>query len=169
MRKTRVREMLSFLHAPDQVGFTPTMGIDASPGISRMAYQSAYGALNQCEVGRIAPVRLAGTSSRAHSSARTDLAQRAKVGHCPYCTRATHVARPQTYAPGFFHLLHMWPVRRPHINPCDAYTRPPTRPVGKHCGKSLGPATVGVWQAVIMRRSVVLAPGSGIGRRPRYL
>ena len=65
-----------------------------------MAYLSSQVALNVCEAEKFALACLAGTAYRAHSAACADLAQRAKVSHCPCCTLATHVALPPKSAPG---------------------------------------------------------------------
>lgn len=97
-RKAKIREMSTLLHAPGHVGLPPTMNADAASGSSRMAYQSASVAMNLCESEKFALVRLAGATSRAHSANRTEIAQRARAGCCPCCSRATHVALPPAYA-----------------------------------------------------------------------
>ena len=38
--------------------------------------------------------RFEGAVTKRHKAQKTELAQRAKVGDCPRCTRATHVAIP---------------------------------------------------------------------------
>ena len=43
-------------------------------------------------------VCLSSTTSRAHSETKQNLAQRAKVGYCPCCVRATHVATPPAFS-----------------------------------------------------------------------
>ena len=48
--------------------------------------------MNLCEAGKFALIRPVGTTSRARAGAKTDAAQRAKVGYCACCTRAIHVA-----------------------------------------------------------------------------
>ena len=97
--ETALWKLLKLLHAP-----APSMNADASLGFARTAYQSATAAMNLREAGKFALVRFAGTTSRAHTASRQDIAQRAKVGNCPCCAQATHVAFPPRYAlGGFYH------------------------------------------------------------------
>ena len=112
-RERRLRQLSQNHHAGNahffaypvgdgQVGFPRTMRTDASLGLPRMAYLSAHVAMSLRKAEKFASVRLAGTTSRAHSALRADLARRAKVGNCKCCTTATHVAPPPTYALGEF-------------------------------------------------------------------
>ena len=78
-----------------------------------MANQSAIVAMGICEAEEFAHVRFWGTISEAHSGPKTDVAQRAKVGYFPRCTRATHVVIPQVSSLGEFrwlksHRLALW-------------------------------------------------------------
>ena len=63
-----------------------------------------YVALNLCEAEKLALARFVGPTFRAHSAARTDLAQRAKAGYRPRRTRATNLALSPTHPLGEFHL-----------------------------------------------------------------
>ena len=112
-RERRLRQLSQNHHAGNahffaypvgdgQVGFPRTMRTDASLGLPRMAYLSAHVAMSLRKAEKFASVRFAGTTSRAHSALRADLARRAKVGNCKCCTTATHVAPPPTYALGEF-------------------------------------------------------------------
>ena len=62
-----------------------------------MAYESAAILFGSCDAGSSILVRLEGTCARAHQGPKTDLARRAKVGYCPCCARAAHVAAPTRY------------------------------------------------------------------------
>ena len=59
-----------------------------------MAYRSAHVAMNLFEAEELAVVRSVGTTSRSHVALRADLPRGARVGYCPCCTSATHVAIP---------------------------------------------------------------------------
>ena len=72
------------------------MNTDAWLGFSRTAYQSASVKMNLCEAEKFALVRLVGTTPRARSIKKLDIAQRAEVGYGPCRGRATHVAAPPT-------------------------------------------------------------------------
>ena len=98
MRKTTVREVFTFSHAPDQVGLPATMHNDASPGYSRKACRSAAAAMDVCDAGIFEIIRSVGTTSGAHSGPRTGLSR-----HC--CDPAMRVALPPTYACGEFNPL----------------------------------------------------------------
>ena len=56
--------------------------MDAQPGYSVMAYQSAAIPFGSCEGDSSALVRLEGARTRAHPGGKTELAQRAKMGYC---------------------------------------------------------------------------------------
>ena len=77
---------------------SPTLGTNASIGPACLCEQSADVAPDLREAEKFAPVRLVGTSSRAHPANKTDITRRAKVGYCPCCARPTHVATPPTRA-----------------------------------------------------------------------
>ena len=85
-----------------RVGFPPTMNTGAALRFSCLAYQSACIATQHCEVEKFALTRSVGTNARAHSAPPAVIAQRAKVGYCPFCTVATHVAFPPAFAIGGF-------------------------------------------------------------------
>ena len=85
----------------------PGANARASLGLPRMAVQSAIVAMNLCGAGEFGPLRSVGTTSRAHSGPRTDIAQRAKVGSCPCCVRVTNAAIPPAYALGEFSWLKL--------------------------------------------------------------
>ena len=64
--ETSVRELLTCLSVPGQVGFPPTMYTDAFLRLSRMGHQSTEVAFGSCEVGRFLPVRFVEPASRAN-------------------------------------------------------------------------------------------------------
>ena len=101
-----VREVMNFMHAQCQIAPSPPpMTTDASSGVSRMAYRSAYVATNLREAGKFAAIRPAGATSRAHSPSRQDAGQRGEAGSCSCCTGARHAAAPPPYALGDFDWL----------------------------------------------------------------
>ena len=100
---------MEVLRSPGQAGYPPSVATDALLGFSVMAYQSAEALIGRCEVPGGILVRLVGTCARAHQgSQKDDIAQRAKVGYCPWCARPTHGAAPPRYVVGelFRHKAH---------------------------------------------------------------
>ena len=84
--------------------------------------------------GRLS-TRLVGTVSTAHPATKPNLAQRASVGYCPRCAKATHVALPAPYTLGEYIALKaeetpMWKQFGP---------RAPRRLAALHPAKSFGP------------------------------
>ena len=100
VRKTSARELIAFLHADGQMGFPPTFSTDASLGYLVTAYQSSEILFGHFGGDKFLLVRLEGTTSRGHSGSKAGLAQQAKVGYCPCCTVAAHVAVPPAYEAG---------------------------------------------------------------------
>ena len=71
----------------------------------------------RCEGQGSILVRLVGTCTRAHQGGKKDdIAQRAKVGYCPWCARPTHGAAPARYVVGelFRHKAHGAQLRKDH-------------------------------------------------------
>ena len=74
------------------------MNTDDCPGYSVMEYQSWDVVYDHCEAWKSTLVRLEGRLSKGHEGkAKDGLCQKAKVGYCPCCTQATHVAIPPAY------------------------------------------------------------------------
>ena len=94
-RKAAIREVMEALRARGQVAYPPSATTHARPGYSVMAYKGAAIHFGSREGGE-------GACTRAHPGGRNGLAQRARVGNCPCCTRPTHVAVPTRYAVGEF-------------------------------------------------------------------
>ena len=92
LHKSGVREPAAALSAPQRPGCPPTMNADASLSSSRMGHWSAEAAFGSRDADGCVLVRPVGTSSRAHSGSRCELAQGAEVGYCAGCASAAHVA-----------------------------------------------------------------------------
>ena len=56
--------------------------------------------LNVCEGSQSLLLRIEGFRTKGHDSTTKELAQKAKVGLCPCCARATHVLVPPVYPVG---------------------------------------------------------------------
>ena len=56
--------------------------------------------LNICEGHQFLLLRIEGYCTKGHESSTKELAQKAKVGLCPCCARATHVLVPPVYPVG---------------------------------------------------------------------
>ena len=97
MGKSPIREVLGFLQARGQFGFPPSMHLDACLGYCCVGYQGAEMALSKCDAGKYILVRLGGAVSKGCDAAKSNLAQKAKVGYCPCCTKATQIAIPMSY------------------------------------------------------------------------
>ena len=90
-------ELLTFLQNPDQVGYPETLNTDARLGFSVMAYQ-AWGILyGSCGAASVNPVRPSIPVAKGHVAPERTPTQRGKVGLCPCCAVATHVAVPGSY------------------------------------------------------------------------
>ena len=75
----------------------------ASLGWSLYCYQSYEILLGHCLGAQSILLRVAGACSKGSESAKLGgLAQRAKCGFCPCCSRATHALTPATYEAGSF-------------------------------------------------------------------
>ena len=94
-RKVSPREIIQFLGNSSQIGYPATMNTDACLGYSVMGHRSCDVVYDRCEAWMSILVRLEGRLSKGHVTEATDgLCQKAKVGYCPCCTRAAHVAIP---------------------------------------------------------------------------
>ena len=109
--------------ADGQIYYLPTMNPNTLLGRPRMGYRSSEEAVSSSEANGRLLVRLAGTTSRAHSATKQDLAQGAKVGHCACYAGVTQVVLPPAYALGGYDTLNAeglspwekfgpWPPRR---------------------------------------------------------
>ena len=56
-----------------------------------MACWGAVVAMAECDAGKFTLVRF---EAHAHNAPKMELGLGAKVGYCPCCTRATHIACP---------------------------------------------------------------------------
>ena len=111
-RKVSPREIVQILGNPDQVGYPASMNTDACLGYSVMGYQSWDVVYDHCEAWKWTLVRLEGRLSKGRDAkAKDGICQKAKVGYCPCCTRATHVAIPQSYAIGAMDPLKQMGIR----------------------------------------------------------
>ena len=95
-----VRKLLTFLHAPCQVGFHPTMDTDASLGFSRIAHQSSAAAINVREAGKFALNRSVGTTFAPIGPHKPILRKGRKRASALAVTFSANVALPPTHALG---------------------------------------------------------------------
>ena len=118
-RKVSPREIAQVLENPDQVGYPASTNTDACLGKSDMGYQSWDAVYGHCEAWKWTLVRLEGRLSKGNDGkAKDGICQKAKVGYCPCCTRATLVAIPQSYAiramdPSKHVGIRLWAAFRP--------------------------------------------------------
>ena len=96
------RAVMGVLRSKGQVGYQPSVAIDAHPGYSAMANQSETISFGSREGDSHILVQFGGTCARPHPGGRNDLAQRARAGYRPCCARPTHVAVPARYEVGAF-------------------------------------------------------------------
>ena len=90
------------LPSQGQIGYPPTMSTDAALGYPRMASQSAALAMAKSDAGEFVLARLEGSVAEGHAAPRKDQDQKAKVGCCPCCARATHITIPRRHRLGEF-------------------------------------------------------------------
>ena len=98
-RKAAAREVIEFLRPKEQASFPPGVTTGAQFGF--------------CGGDGSILIRLEGSFARAHSGAKNESAQRAKVGNCPRGTQAWRVAVPPRYEVGASsddgaHAPHSW-------------------------------------------------------------
>ena len=98
LRKIDWRELLDILKAPGQLGLPASTNTDGALGWAVYSYMSPEVLLTLGEGPKFILLRIEGYCTRGHSS--NDLMQKAKVGLCPCCARATHVLVPPSYAVG---------------------------------------------------------------------
>ena len=84
------------------MGYPPSFTTDAQLGCSAMACRSAAIPFGLRESISSALVRFEVVCTRARLGGEAKLAQRAKAGYCPRCTRPTHIGAPGRYAVGEF-------------------------------------------------------------------
>ena len=99
-RKSSLTEVLGLLRTRGQFGFPLSMQTDACLGFCSMGYQSSGVARNHCDAFRRILIRSEGSVANRRDSSKQNWAQRAKVGYCPCCAKATQIALPPTYLPG---------------------------------------------------------------------
>ena len=97
LRKINFREAMGILHVPNQIGLPGTQSTDAHLGFCFYTYQSASVALSSWEMRQEILMRAEGTVTRGGEGSGL---QKAKVGFCPCCAEATHIAAPPTYMRG---------------------------------------------------------------------
>ena len=100
LRKIDWRELLQILRASQQLGLPSSSNTDSKLGWAVYSYMSPEVLLNVCEGHKYLLLRIEGYCSKGHESSTKDLAQKAKVGLCPCCARATHVLVPPAYPIG---------------------------------------------------------------------
>ena len=88
---------MAFLTAKGHVGYPPTKTTDSRLGYLVMLSDSAEIRFGSREGHVSILVRPEGSCTRAHPGAKNELAQSAKVGYCPFCTKETHIAAPARY------------------------------------------------------------------------
>ena len=76
------------------------MHTDACLGFCWIGYQSSEVAGHHCDAFRNILIRMKVAIAKGHDASKQNSAQKAKVGHCPCCTKATHIALPPTYPLG---------------------------------------------------------------------
>ena len=99
-RKINWRELVQILKAPFQLGLPSSTNADSKLGWAVYSYMAPEVLLGVCEGSQSLLLRIEGYCSRGHDSSPKEHAQRAKVGLCPCCTRATHVLVPPVYPVG---------------------------------------------------------------------
>ena len=91
---------MEILKTPDQLGLPASTNTDSQLGWAVYSYMAPEVLLDVCEGSQSLLLRIEGYSTRGHSSSSQELAQKAKVGLCPCCARATHVLVPPAYLVG---------------------------------------------------------------------
>ena len=96
------RETIPRLASSRQVGLPAVAASDAQLGRSVYTYQMGEVAFGMCGVDRHVLCTAVIQHSRAHgeTGSKTMVTQRAKVGFCPRCSSATHIAAPGAYPLG---------------------------------------------------------------------
>ena len=100
LRKIDWRELLQILRASQQLGLPSSSNTDSKLGWAVYSYMAPEVLLNVCEGHKYLLLRIEGYCSKGHESSTKELAQKAKVGLCPCCARATHVLVPPVYPIG---------------------------------------------------------------------
>ena len=100
LRKIDWRELVQILKAPNQLGLPASSNSDSKLGWAVYSYMSPEVLLDICEGRQHLLLRIEGYCTKGHEASNKDIAQRAKVGLCPCCARATHVFVPPAYPIG---------------------------------------------------------------------
>ena len=100
LRKIDWRELVQILRAPKQLGLPASSNTDSKLGWAVYSYMAPEVLLNVCEGHQFLLLRIEGYCTKGHESPTRELAQKAKVGLCPCCARATHVLVPPAYPVG---------------------------------------------------------------------
>ena len=100
LRKIDWRELVQILKAPHQLGLPASSNTDSKLGWAVYTYMAPEVLLNICEGRQHLLLRIEGYCTKGHEASNKEIAQRAKVGLCPCCARATHVLVPPAYPVG---------------------------------------------------------------------
>ena len=100
LRKIDWRELVQILRAPQQLGLPASSNTDAKLGWAVYSYMAPEVLLNICEGHQYLLLRIEGYCTKGHEAPTKEIAQKAKVGLCPCCARATHVLVPPAYPVG---------------------------------------------------------------------
>ena len=113
-------------------------------GFAAVAYQSAFLTFTSRDAQRSLLVRVAGQATKGHKASKTDLAQRAKGGYCPFCTVPTHIAVP----------------------PQTSWESPtPSKPLGRNFGRSTVHRRAVGWLRWLIPALTGPCPLDGVRRR----
>ena len=100
LRKIDWRELVQILKAPHQLGLPASSNTDSKLGWAVYSYMAPEVLLNICEGRQHLLLRIEGYCTKGHEASNKEIAQKAKVGLCPCCARATHVLVPPAYPVG---------------------------------------------------------------------
>ena len=100
LRKIDWRELVQILKAPHQLGLPASSNTDSKLGWAVYSYMAPEVLLNVCEGHQHLLLRIEGYCTKGHEASSKEIAQKAKVGLCPCCARATHVLVPPAYPVG---------------------------------------------------------------------
>ena len=134
LRRSSVRESLTFSWAPGPVGSPPTVNTDASIGFCCIGHPGFGAAFYLCDADDFCWFLWREPASGPYAATEQNVAQRAKVGLFPRRAMATHVTAPLLSASGEHHYYKDGgPTLRVRFGP-----RPPRRPAACHFAKCFG-------------------------------
>ena len=103
LRKSSPREILEILRARGQIGSPASMHTHACLGYSAMRNRTWGAPHRVLDARKFNLIRLVGPEAKGRD-AEGNLAQKAKVGFCPCCEQATHIAVPSSFLLGGYSL-----------------------------------------------------------------